>query len=63
MRRFSKRGRVVDQKEEKNGQQLVILVDELSWRNLEKLECRPFLNFGSKHFEYLGKKDVPKGPE
>lgn len=48
--------RVVDRKEEKNAQQLIKLVDELTWRSLEKLEFRHFLNFGRVYFRFLGKK-------
>lgn len=29
--------------------------------NLEKLDCRPFLNFRRVHFRLLGKNEVPKG--
>lgn len=47
---------VVDRKPDPKGQQLILMVDEASWRKIEELQCRPYFNLTRVFFKALGRK-------
>lgn len=47
---------VVDTKPDPKGQQLVLLMDEASWKRIEDLQCKPYLNLTRVLFKALGRK-------
>lgn len=52
---ITKNWRVVNEKQDPKGQQLIILMEEKSWKRIqEKLHGKPYLNFSRVQFKVLG---------